>query len=129
MTATAVLARPIAYALNGGCYSTYSLAAADLNGDGKPDIIAADGNDGAVTVLLNDGHGGLGSPTSYTDGTGAYTGYAMTVADLNGDGKPDVVAAQSGNSVSVLLGDGHGGFGAPAQYSLASAQTGRRWLT
>ena len=116
---------PTTFPLNGGSYSTYTIAAADLNGDGKPDILAADGNDAAVTVLLNDGQGNLGSPTNYSDGTVAYTGYAIAVADLNGDGKQDVVAADSyTGTISVQLGDGQGGFGAATTRTVSSSTKG-----
>ena len=38
-------------------------------------------------------------------------GYAVTVADINGDARPDLVVANAGsNDVSILLGDGAGGF-------------------
>ena len=118
-------ANRVVYNLPGGSYSTYSLASADLNGDGEPDILAADGVDGAVLVFLNDGRGNLLAPTSYSDGTGQYTGYAIQLADVNGDGKPDVIAAGSyTGTVSVLLGDGQGGFTAATPYTVGPATDG-----
>ena len=113
-----------AYTISSSRYSTYSVAAVDLNGDGKPDIIAADGADGTASVLLNDGQGGFSSSTSYATGAGTYTGYFITVADVTGDGKPDLITSNGGfGTVSVLPGDGRGGFGAPTSYA-AGPSTG-----
>jgi hypothetical protein len=67
-----------------------------------------------ATVLMNDGHGGLvaaaGSPilVSLTQGQGVKVG--VSLGDMNGDGKLDIVAADPNGNVAVFLGDGHGGF-------------------
>jgi hypothetical protein len=59
----------------------------------------------------------LASSTDYTTGI---TPYSVAVGDFNGDGQPDLAVANSdvvgGNTVSVLLGDGTGGFGAKTDY-------------
>ncbi|MGZ0019643.1 VCBS domain-containing protein [Nitrosomonas sp. wSCUT-2] len=45
----------------------------------------------------------------------------VAVADVSGDGKPDIVAVDAGsNAVSVLLGNGHGGFGAASLYGVGA---------
>ncbi len=88
-----------------------SVTVADINGDGLPDLITANGSDGTVSVLLNNGDGTFATPVSYPAGTYAVT---VAVADLNGDGLPDLAVTDAGsNSVQVLLNDGQGGFGAP----------------
>ena len=48
---------------------------------------------------------------------------SVATGDFDGDGLPDLVTADGSFSASVLLGDGHGGFGSPSptiQTSLAS---------
>ena len=83
-------------------------AIADLNGDGRPDIVATHHEISALTVMIGDGHGGFteasGSPFDF----GASL-FHFIIADVDRDGKPDVVAV-SGDSVRVLLGDGRGAF-------------------
>jgi hypothetical protein len=89
---------------------------ADFNGDGKPDLIAADG-----TVLLGNGDGTFTIGTPLSLGAGKSTNLIAT-ADFNGDGKPDVVlAAAASNSFAVLLGNGDGTFQAPIVTTVASA--------
>jgi hypothetical protein len=89
--------------------SPVALAIRDLNGDGKPDVIVTStgGNSivGTVTVLLNTTP--AGSHTfSFTTGTFnvSYQPTYSDVADLNGDGRPDIITANSGTkTISVLL--------------------------
>jgi len=98
-----------------------SVAIADLNGDGIPDVIISDGSGPAVgvRVLLNDGHGDLAADVSYPSETGTGAGpVSVTVADINGDGKPDLVTANgSDGTVSVLINNGDGSFAAPVTYA------------
>jgi FG-GAP-like repeat/Abnormal spindle-like microcephaly-assoc'd, ASPM-SPD-2-Hydin/FG-GAP repeat len=70
---------------------------ADFNGDGKPDILAADG-----TLNLGSGNG------TFTTGT-PVTGTPLAVGDFNGDGIPDVLE-QGTDTLLVLLGNGNGTF-------------------
>ena len=86
------------------------IATADLNNDGRPDLIAANSLANTVTVLLNNGAGAFteapGSPVE----VGASPQF-LAIADFNGDGKPDIATANSpDNTVTVLLGNGAGGF-------------------
>ncbi len=83
-----------------------SMTAADLNGDGKPDLIVANYNSNTVSVLLNTTAPGATTPSfaaQQTFATGTEPRF-VTAADLNGDGKPDLIVANlSSNTVSVLL--------------------------
>jgi hypothetical protein len=92
-------------------YVPPSVAIADLNGDGKLDIVA--GNNGGlngVSVLLGTGGGAFGAVNQYPTGTSPW---GVAVADVNGDGKPDILVANSGaGTISILPGNGAGSFGA-----------------
>src|ERR1044071_619821 len=91
---------------------------ADLNGDGKPDVVATQGSSNMVTVFLNNGSG-LPSTPSATFLTGSVASNSVAVADFNEDGIQDIASANCGNSpdppqtpipssVSILFGMGGG---------------------
>jgi Bacterial Ig-like domain (group 3)/FG-GAP-like repeat/Abnormal spindle-like microcephaly-assoc'd, ASPM-SPD-2-Hydin len=111
-------------------FQAFSLAVADVNGDGKPDVMV--GNycsdptncvNGAVTVLLGDGDGTFQAPLGFA--SGGYIARSVAVADVNGDGRPDVLVANycsdfnnCGNgTVGLLLGNGDGTFQTAQAYS------------
>ena len=89
------------------------VVAADLTGNGLTDLVVVDDgyySNGDVVVLLNDGSGGFAAPVTYAAGTNPDS---VAVADVNGDGIPDlVVGDENSGGVEVLLGDGQGGFAA-----------------
>jgi FG-GAP-like repeat/FG-GAP repeat len=85
-----------------GGHSPVSIAIADLNGDGKPDL--ATGNDrlNTVGVLVNAGRDGFREKVYYLAGSSAPV--SVAIGDLNGDGKPDLAAANDlASSLSVLI--------------------------
>lgn len=83
-------------------------AIADLNGDGKPDIVATHHDQSALTVMMGDGRGGFTEANGSPMDLGVSLFHLIT-ADVDRDGKMDVVAT-SGDSIRVLLGDGRGAF-------------------
>jgi hypothetical protein len=95
--------------------------AADLNGDGNVDLVGYIDSKAAwsVVVLLGNGDGSFGPPIISSGADGGFFIRGFTLADLNGDGKPDlmvVLANMGSGSFSVLLNNGDGTFAAPIQY-------------
>lgn len=98
-------------ALGGNLSGATSVATADLNGDGRPDLVVANPETSKVSIFFNQGNGIFGEAVGYP--AGPYSG-AVEIGDFNGDGKLDLITADvGGDSVSVLLGDGHGVFESP----------------
>ena len=93
--------------LDGEAFGELTLA--DVNGDGKLDIVQAGPSSGDAEVRLGNGDGTFQAPVLY--GTGGLTGFGIAVADVNGDGRPDVMVTNacfsstncSHGSVAVLL--------------------------
>jgi hypothetical protein len=76
------------------------VAFADIDGDGKQDLVVVSSGDDSVGIYLGDGSGGFELPQYITTGS---TPYGMVVKDLNLDGKPDIVTANyNSNDVSIL---------------------------
>jgi hypothetical protein len=87
---------------------------ADLNQDGKRDVVIADHDSYTVSVLLGRGDGRFvpaeGSPLVAREGNQPHT-HGLAVADVNGDTHFDIVTANNNDGdLSLLLGDGKGKF-------------------
>jgi hypothetical protein len=94
--------------------SPYGLATGDLTGDGYPDLAVTEDTGNSVAVLLNDGTGKFSVDATYGVGAGEAVGVA--IGDLNHNGKPDLVVANAGAGIDVLLNQGSGKFGNATLY-------------
>ncbi|MBK5258619.1 MAG: VCBS repeat-containing protein [Thermoanaerobaculia bacterium] len=89
-----------------------SIAAADLNRDGRIDLAVAGA--ASIAVFLGNGSGGFVAGASvfspnYFD--------QILIADVNGDGKPDLAAVSELKGLTILLGRGDGTFAEPAFFT------------
>ena len=112
---------------NSGGYGASSVAVADVNDDGKPDLLVANRffcgstNTACVAVLLGNGDGTF--QAAVTHESGPEYGYSVAVADVNGDGKPDLLVGSTcilspcTDLAGVLLGNGDGTFQTVVTYN------------
>jgi hypothetical protein len=120
---TGKFSKPVFYSTGASAQSN-DVFLADVNSDGKPDIVISNA-DGTISVLLNKGKGTFGTATLITS-VAALSPHlnALAIADFNGDGKLDIAAASYypgsyTNSVYILLGNGDGTFQAPITVAAA----------
>ena len=116
-------AMPVTY--DSGAANANSVEVADVNLDGKPDLVVAEcgpsgtpecgyADGGVVSVLLGNGDGTFQPAMTYS--SGGISATSVRVADVNGDDKPDIVVASvfdtvynsKSGVVGVLLGKGNG---------------------
>src|SRR5262249_36766920 len=105
-----------AYETGAGSRPT-GLAIADLNADGKPDVVTANLGTNDVSVLLGNGDGTFGPALHFATGPSPV---AVTGGDFNGDDNLALaVASNSGSDplLNLLLGNGDGTFGPAANYT------------
>jgi hypothetical protein len=115
-----VLANAVVYETEAN--SATSVALADLNGDGYPDIVVAAVYSG-ISVLMGNGDGTFQAPVLYPTSLNASAAVSLAIGDVNGDGRLDLVVVSgyisspdSGASVNVILGNGDGTFQAPNEF-------------
>src|SRR5262249_54851670 len=91
-----------------------AMTAADFNNDSRPDVAVTNGGSKSVSILLNNGSGGFGVATNIPVSENPQ--YIAT-GDFNNDGKADLVVTHVtptlNQVITILLGDGAGGFAAP----------------
>ncbi|MGA9040779.1 MAG: FG-GAP-like repeat-containing protein [Terriglobales bacterium] len=126
-----ILVAPLVYGSGG--YIPSSVWIADLNHDGKLDLVVANAcnsvdecGQGNVSVLLGNGDGTFQTAVAYNAGS---TPSSVTVADVNRDGKPDLIVSDNGGgnngdgAVAILLGNGDGTFQPPVTYDAGGCYT------
>jgi hypothetical protein len=110
---------PVGYPI-GDPNGNLTVATADFNRDGIPDLVALAPSLGSVSVSLGNRDGTF-QPASNFDVVGGNP-TAVAVGDFNGDGNPDIVTMDntdnSSGEVNVLLGNGDGTFQAPLVFQL-----------
>jgi len=97
------------------------ISLADINNDGNLDLIANAPGEGKIQIYLGFGKGGFSKPALEIEDLGIDDSFA--VSDLNNDGKLDLAVVQVINAtntgkVTILLGDGSGGFTIANQFTV-----------
>ena len=95
------LGTPAQYATT---YGPFAIEIADVNVDGKADLVVSGNQSNAISVLLGDGSGTFPTHTEYTAFTSGFPGHPTDIAigDFNADGLPDVVTANQQDGSNEL---------------------------
>lgn len=97
-----------------------SMTAGDLDRNGTVDLVTGDGIS-ALKFLSGVGDGSLLAPTNLPGGSiTPYTTYARSMADINGDGRPDLVVADPSGDIVVLTQTSLGTFNAFSSAALGA---------
>jgi hypothetical protein len=116
--------------VNLGFMSWSPLAVGDFNKDGNPDILTASQTQKKYAIALGNGSGGFAAPVTSVAGSldyfvGSVGSNTFGVGDFNGDGNLDLAATTFRSSpttsgISILLGNGSGGFTLKSTLSASS---------
>jgi hypothetical protein len=87
--------------LSAGSYP-YAVAVGDVNGDGRADVVTANRESSDVSVLLGRGDGSFGRRQTLPVASFAFKPVDVVLADINGDGRLDIVTANEGLGLSTL---------------------------
>ncbi|HTQ49198.1 MAG TPA: FG-GAP-like repeat-containing protein, partial [Candidatus Acidoferrales bacterium] len=92
--------------ISGPCCNPSKITVADLDGDGRLDIMAINGASNLVSVLRNTSSPGVLTTNSFASRMDIRAGnypWGIAVEDLNGDGKPDIVVGNyNDNTISIF---------------------------
>lgn len=108
-----VLATKVDYATG---TNPFGITLGDVDGDGDLDIAVANAGTGVntVSILKNNGDGTYATKVDYTTGA---TPLGVALADIDGDGDLDLIAAAQGAGASVLKNNGNGTFATKSDYA------------
>lgn len=95
--------------VGGGVVNPVGLAVDDLNKDGKPDLVVANNFPGKISVIENSSTVGTMSLLTSTEFTATSQPYAVTISDIDGDGKKDISVANSFTGIAVYRNTNAGG--------------------
>jgi hypothetical protein len=92
---------------------THGIAVGDFNNDGNLDLVTDSWGNNQLAILFGNNQHGFTTPVKYIE-VGKHPYQRARVADLNNDGKLDIVTTNlDGNNTTILLGDGKGNFHEP----------------
>jgi RHS repeat-associated protein len=106
---TGVFTEAPAERLPGDVGATSGVAAADLNGDGRPDLVFTR-QDGPLRLLVNDGNGAFAESSAANLPAELPGALGVSAADMDGDGDLDLVVAGGSSGLGLLRNDGSGHF-------------------
>ncbi|CAM4809506.1 unnamed protein product [Rotaria magnacalcarata] len=107
-----------------GLYSLpYSVVLADVNLDGRLDIVVANSGTDSISILLGYGDGTFVNSKNYSTGYNSEQ-YSVAIGDLNNDNKLDIVVANfDANNIGILLGYGDGTFSTQTTFLTGSSSS------